>query len=73
MASLAPADVAAFADVLKTAPTPIVAHCRSGTRSALLWALAQMHDVADPVSLVAAAARHGIDIAALPAIAARQR
>jgi uncharacterized protein (TIGR01244 family) len=69
--SLSHADVEAFAKVLKTAPTPIVAHCRSGTRSALLWALARMRDGADPSALVAEAARCGIDIAVLPAIAAR--
>jgi uncharacterized protein (TIGR01244 family) len=72
-ASLSRADVDAFAAVLATAPTPLVAHCRSGTRSALLWALARMRDGADPVALVATAARHGIDIAALPAIASRLR
>ncbi len=70
-ASLSPADVDAFAAVLASAAQPIVAHCRSGTRSTLLWALARMRDGADPDALVAEAARHGIDIAALPAIAAR--
>jgi uncharacterized protein (TIGR01244 family) len=70
-ASLSKADVEAFAEVLKTAPQPIVAHCRSGTRSALLWALARMREGADPFALVAEAKRHGIDIAALPAVAAR--
>ena len=69
--SLSRADVDAFAAVLASAPTPIVAHCRSGTRSPLLWALARLRDGADPAALVAEAARHGIDIAALPAIAAR--
>ena len=69
--SLSRADVDAFAELLKTAPTPIVAHCRSGTRSALLWALARMREGAEPSTLIAAAARYGIDIAALPAIAAR--
>jgi uncharacterized protein (TIGR01244 family) len=72
-ASLSRADVEAFAEVLKTARTPIVAHCRAGPRSALLWALARMRDGAEPSALVATAARHGIDIAALPAIAARLR
>lgn len=70
-ASLSRADVDAFAAVLAEAPQPIVAHCRSGTRSALLWALVRLREGADPSALVAAAARHGIDIAALPAIAAR--
>ena len=72
-ASLSRADVDAFAVVLATAPTPLVAHCRSGTRSTLLWALARMREGSDPAALVAQAARHGIDIAALPAIAARLR
>ena len=72
-ASLSRADVDAFAAVLASAPTPIVAHCRSGTRSSLLWALARMAEGADPAALVATAARYGIDIAALPAIAARLR
>lgn len=70
-ASLSVADVDQFAAVLASAPTPIVAHCRSGTRSAILWALSRMRDGADPATLIAEAARHGIDIAALPVIAAR--
>src|SRR5438477_11869466 len=37
--TLSRADVEAFAAVLATAPPPIVAHCRSGPRSTLLWAL----------------------------------
>src|SRR5579884_4080484 len=70
-ASLMRADVDAFAAVLKNAPQPIVAHCRSGTRSTLLWALTRLREGADPAALVNEAARHGIDIAALPAIAQR--
>jgi uncharacterized protein (TIGR01244 family) len=70
-ASLSRADVTAFAAVLASAPQPIVAHCRSGTRSTLLWALARLAEGADPVALVAEAARHGIDIAALPVVASR--
>ena len=72
-ATLSRADVDAFAQVLAAAEQPVVAHCRSGTRSTLLWALARMREGADPFALVAEAARHGIDIAALPAIAARLR
>ncbi|MBV9016209.1 MAG: TIGR01244 family phosphatase [Alphaproteobacteria bacterium] len=70
-ASLSRADVEAFAAVLRSAEQPVVAHCRSGTRSTLLWALTQLDEGADPAALIAAAARHGIDIAALPAFAAR--
>ena len=72
-ASLTRADVDAFAAALREAPGPIVAHCRSGTRSTLLWALARLREGADPLALIAEAARHGIDIAALPAVAARLR
>jgi uncharacterized protein (TIGR01244 family) len=71
--SLSRADIDAFAAVLRAAPAPIVAHCRSGTRSALLWGLTRLRDGADPRALIAAAARGGLDIAALPAIAARLR
>ena len=72
-ATLSRADVDAFATVLRAAAAPVVAHCRSGTRSALLWALVRMREGADPLSLVAEVARHGIDIANLPAVAARLR
>jgi uncharacterized protein (TIGR01244 family) len=72
-ATLSRADVDAFAATLRTAPAPAVAHCRSGTRSTLLWALSRMREGADPLALVAEAARHGIDIASLPAVAARLR
>lgn len=72
-ASLTRADVDAFAAALQNAPAPVVAHCRSGTRSTLLWALARLREGADPFALVAEAARNGIDIASLPAVAARLR
>lgn len=35
------ADVALFKDALGDLPKPILAYCRSGTRSATLWSLAQ--------------------------------
>jgi len=72
-ATLSRADVDAFAAILRSAPAPVVAHCRSGTRSTLLWALSRMREGAEPLGLVAEAARHGIDIASLPAVAARLR
>lgn len=70
-ATLTKADVDAFAAVLKSAPTPVVAHCRSGTRSTLVWALTRMREGADPIALIQQAAAGGIDIASLPAIASR--
>ncbi len=72
-ASLTSGDVDAAEAVLAKAERPIVLHCRSGTRSTLLWALIRLREGAEPLSLVAEAARHGIDIAALPAIATRLR
>ena len=70
-ATLTRADVDATEAVLAIAAQPVVLHCRSGTRSTLLWSLVRMREGADPFALVADAARNGIDIAALPAIAAR--
>jgi sulfide:quinone oxidoreductase len=72
-ATLSRADVDAFATALHNGQLPIVAHCRSGTRSTLLWALCRMREGAEPLALIAEAARHGIDIASLPAVAARLR
>jgi uncharacterized protein (TIGR01244 family) len=70
-ATLTRADVDAMAALLAAAERPIVLHCRSGTRSTLLWALVRLREGAEPAQLVAEAARHGIDIAALPTIAMR--
>jgi len=72
-ASLTRGDVDAFAEALRDADKPVVAHCRSGTRSTLLWALTRLREGADPLALIAEAARHGIDIAGLPSVAARLR
>jgi sulfide:quinone oxidoreductase len=72
-ATLTRAAVDAFAAVLREEPAPVVAHCRSGTRSTLLWALTRLREGADTLSLIAEAARHGIDISGLPAVAARLR
>jgi uncharacterized protein (TIGR01244 family) len=70
-ASLTSGDVEAMAAVLAEAEQPMVLHCRSGTRSALLWALVRLREGADPLHLIAEAGRYGIDIAALPVIASR--
>ena len=70
-ASLTSGDVDALAAVLAGAEQPMVLHCRSGTRSALLWALVRLREGEEPSRLIAEAARYGIDIAALPVIASR--
>jgi len=70
-ATLTRADVDAFEQVLMTASHPMVAHCRSGTRSTMIWALTRMRQGDDPATLVALGARNGVDISALPALAAK--
>jgi uncharacterized protein (TIGR01244 family) len=70
-ATLSAADIDAFAAVLKGAAGPVVAHCRSGTRSTMIWALTRMREGADPVALVALGQRNGVDITALSMLAAR--
>ena len=44
---------------------PVLAYCRSGTRSTLLWALAEASAGADPAELAGAAAGAGYDLAAV--------
>jgi len=55
--------VQAMADALAAAPGPVLAYCRSGTRSTLLWALAQASTGASPDQLAAAATGAGYDVA----------
>jgi uncharacterized protein (TIGR01244 family) len=54
--------VKAMADALQGAGGPVLAYCRSGTRSTLLWALAQASLGEDPETLAAQAATAGYDI-----------
>ncbi|HXD04353.1 MAG TPA: TIGR01244 family sulfur transferase [Novosphingobium sp.] len=54
--------VAAMARALEGAAGPVLAYCRSGTRSTLLWALAEASTGADPDDLAAAAAQAGYDV-----------
>jgi uncharacterized protein (TIGR01244 family) len=69
--------VAAMADALDRTDGRVLAYCRSGTRSTLLWALARASQGDDPETLAAAAARAGYDVApirpAMDALAARAR
>jgi len=44
---------------------PVLAYCRSGTRSTHLWALAAAYRGGDPDAIVAAAVGAGYDVAAL--------
>lgn len=59
-----PADVEAFARALDELPKPVLAYCRSGLRSASIWAMAEAGR--RPVDeLIAAAAGAGYDLSRL--------
>jgi uncharacterized protein (TIGR01244 family) len=57
--------VAAMAAVLDAATGPVLAFCRSGTRSANLWALAEAKRGGDPDAIIAACARGRYDVSGL--------
>lgn len=57
------AQASEMADALAGAQGPVLAFCRTGTRSTLLWALAQASKGEDPDAIAAAAAGAGYDIA----------
>ncbi len=56
---LSSAQVEAMAAVLRATAGPVLAFCRSGTRSATLWALAAASLGEDADAIIAAAARGG--------------
>lgn len=68
-ATLTRAEIDAFEQILATGSQPVVAHCRSGTRSTMVWALTRVRHGDDPAALVALGVRNGVDIGALPALA----
>lgn len=69
--------VVAMVEALDGAAGPVLAYCRSGTRSTLLWALAQAARGEDPEALTEAAAVAGYDVSSIrpvmDALAARAR
>jgi sulfide:quinone oxidoreductase len=65
------ADATAFRRMLGELPGPVLAYCRSGTRSAMLWALA-MAEVKPLTDILAATQGAGYDVSGLiPRLAAR--
>ena len=54
--------VKAMRAALAEARGPVLAYCRSGTRSTLLWALAEASRGANPARIAAQAAQAGYDI-----------
>lgn len=67
-AGFSEAQVRAMAAALEGAKGLVLAYCRSGTRSTLLWALAEASLGADPDALAAAAADAGYDITPVRAL-----
>jgi uncharacterized protein (TIGR01244 family) len=69
--------VQAMRAALDSAEGAVLAYCRSGTRSTLLWALAEASRGADTAELARAAAGAGYDLApvraAMDALAAQSR
>lgn len=57
--------VEAMADALASADGPVLAFCRSGTRSTHLWALASAYRGGDAEAIVAAAGAAGYDVSPL--------
>ncbi|QKG71036.1 TIGR01244 family sulfur transferase [Erythrobacter mangrovi] len=69
--------VAALTEALAKTTGPVLGFCRSGTRSTLLWSLAQAGEGGDPDSIAAAAQAAGYDVSpvrpAMDMLAARAR
>jgi len=57
--------VSAMADALEKADGPVLAFCRSGTRSTYLWALARHRLGDEGEGLIAKAANAGYDLSAI--------
>lgn len=61
-AGFSASQVSAMREALEKSAGPVLAYCRSGTRSTLLWALAEASRGENPDSLGAAAAAAGYDL-----------
>jgi uncharacterized protein (TIGR01244 family) len=62
MQSISPDIVARFVRALAESEGRVLAYCRSGSRSSMLWAAAQVADGADIDAVLAQAQNAGIDI-----------
>ena len=60
--------VTAMAAALASTDGPVLAYCRSGTRSSLLWALAEASRGESPDALASAAAAAGYDVGPVRAV-----
>ena len=71
MGGMTQAQVDAMAAALASTDKPVLAFCRSGTRSCNLWALAEASRGGDPDTLIAKGAEAGYDLSGLrPALEA---
>lgn len=61
-AGFSDSQVTAMSDALAAAPGPVLAFCRSGTRSTLIWALARARAGDDPATLARKAESAGYDL-----------
>jgi uncharacterized protein (TIGR01244 family) len=57
--------VSAMVAALGETPAPVLAYCRSGTRSTLLWALAEASKGVSPQELASKAANAGYDVSGI--------
>ncbi|TWB20823.1 uncharacterized protein (TIGR01244 family) [Nitrospirillum amazonense] len=60
--NLGPQTAAAFAEALAKLPGPVLAHCRSGTRSTILWSLGAAANGTPVTEIIEAAGRQGYDL-----------
>jgi len=65
MGGMSSQQVEAMAKALASAQGPVLAYCRSGTRSCNLWALAEASRGGDPAALTVKAAGAGYDISGI--------
>ncbi len=67
-AGFSDSQVTAMANALAHCERPVLAYCRSGTRSTLLWALAEASRGQSPHALSAGAAQAGYDLTPVRAL-----
>jgi uncharacterized protein (TIGR01244 family) len=67
-AGFAETQVSAMANALASSEGPVLAYCRSGTRSTLLWSLAEASRGKNPQKLASQAAGAGYDISPVRAM-----
>lgn len=74
LGAITASDVDAFQRALRESPQPVVAHCKTGRRSYLLWGAGEaMSGKRDPADVAAQAATAGYDLSSLPDLMARLR